>query len=120
MKDGRYEVGDQVVVYGKVRQDQEVCDHGEKHWVPVYSVKRLTITAVRQEMVTALAYTHDAVGDVLYATDAQGREYRKEPHWDGPRATLWLRLGTGWPVCFTQYPTKMFSRDLAGRPLVIR
>ena len=123
MKNGRYEVGDQVVVYDRVREVEEVCDRGEKHRVPVYSVKRLTITAIRQEMVEALAYTHDAMGDVLYATDAQGREYRKRPHWDGPRASLWVRLNqeySGERRSFTQYPTRKFSRDMAGRPLVIR
>jgi|SRR4051812_14472125 hypothetical protein len=118
MKDGKYEVGDQVVVYNQVREVEEVCDHGEKHRVPVYSVKRLTITDIRQEMVTALAYTHDAMGDVLYAVDAQGRKYRKEPHWDGPRASVWLRI-----MCrtyFSQYPRKVFSRDVTGRVLVLR
>jgi hypothetical protein len=60
---------------------------------------------------------------VLYASDAQGREYRKEPHWDGPRASAWLRINQeygGNRLAFTQYPRPIFSRDLAGRPLRLR
>jgi hypothetical protein len=113
-------VGDVVTVYNKIRDLDEVCDHGEHHTVPVYVVKRLTITDIRMELVKALHYTSDGYGDVLYASDAQGREYRKEPHWDGPRATMWLRINQeygGNRLAFTQYPRPIFSRDAAGRPL---
>ena len=113
-------IGDTVNVYRQVDERTEVCSHGTAHRVPIYSVKRLTIVKVEREWIKALLYTEDGWGDVLYATDAQGREYRKEPHWDGPRATMWVRtkpteLGT--VLTFTQYPTKKFSRGLDNRPL---
>jgi hypothetical protein len=113
------EVGDVVTVYNEVDRRDEVCDLGQKHRVPIYMVKRLTITSIQSELVKFLHYTEDGYGDVLYAVDAQGRGYRKEPHWDGPRASLWVRAKTpyGQQVTFDQYPLHTFSRDLAGRPL---
>ena len=122
MKHGRYERGDRVTVYSQVREDVEVCDHGEKHRVPIYLVKKLTITDIRSEFIKGLTFVGDGWGDVLYARDAQGRTYRKPPHWDGPRATLWVR-GVGAQreflkhMTFSQYPTSKFSRDAFGRPL---
>jgi hypothetical protein len=118
-----YKVGDVVTVYNEVRRVDEMCDHGCKHAVPIYEVKRLTITDIQQEPIKALHYTHDGIGEVLYATDAQGREYRKQDHWDGPRATVWLRINqeySGARKTFTQYPTVKFSRDITGRVLTIK
>jgi hypothetical protein len=116
-------VGDQVTVYHKIRDLDEVCDHGEHHLVPVYEVKKITITSVQKELVQALHYTSDGIGEVLYAEDAQGRQYRKQPHWDGPRATLWLREPSRpyerVKAAFDQYPRPVFSRDAAGRPLLL-
>ena len=120
MKHGRWEIGDRVTVYHQVREDVEVCDHGEKHRVPILMVKKLTITDVRSEFVKALNYVSDGFGDVLYATDAQGRTYRKQPHWDGPRASVWVRATNRYQqhcLTFSQYPTHKFSRDAFGRPL---
>jgi hypothetical protein len=113
------DIGYTFKVYRKVDEREETCSHGTIHRVPIYSVKRLTIVRIESEMIKALHYTHDGYGDVLYATDAQGREYRKEPHWDGPRATLWVRTEPvyGRGVTFTQYPTNKFSRGLDNRPL---
>jgi hypothetical protein len=121
MKNGQYEVGDQVTAYYKVDTVKEKCDHGGTHNVPVYIVKRLTITHIVKEMITALHYTHDGVGDVLYAIDRQGRSYRKEPHWDGPRATGWITKTNGFgarPYYFDQFPMKVYSRDLTGRGFI--
>lgn len=115
-------IGDRVTVYRKVEDRIEECDRHYKHTVPIYMVKRLTITDIRTELVYKLHYTHDGMGDVLYAVDVQGREYRKRPHWDGPRASLWVRLNqeySGERLAFDQYPMHRFSRDLAGRPLFL-
>jgi hypothetical protein len=110
-------VGDTVTVYHEVRKDPERCDHGDTHMVPIYEVKRLTIVEIRREMITALNYDSDGMGDVLYAKDTQGRIYRKQPHWDGPRATVWLRIAPGKLKTFDQYPRVTFSRDITGRRL---
>jgi len=108
-------VGDVVTVYFIADERKEVCDHGVTHKVPIYEVKKLTITEVRRELVPFLNYTSDGEGDVLYATDRQGRTYRKQPHWDGPRATQWVRE----KGCrnYDQYPRRVFSRDITGRVL---
>jgi len=113
-------VGDVVTVYNQIRMEPERCDRGTVHMVPIYEVKRITITDIRNELVKGLNYVSDGMGDVLYATDAQGREYRKRPHWDGPRASVWVRLNqeySGKRKTYTQYPTMKFSRDLTGRRL---
>lgn len=120
MKDGRYEVGDTVTVYDKTHTNKELCDHHVTHNVPVYAVKKLTISEIRSELVIALHYTQDGYGDVLYAVDAQGREYRKAPHWDGPRASVWVRFqpALNERKTFDQYPPKVYSRDLTGRGFI--
>jgi hypothetical protein len=107
-------VGDVVTVYMMACTRNEVCDKGITHNVPIYWVKRIKVVLISSELVKGLNYVSDGMGDVLYATDAQGRQYRKQPHWDGPRATLWVREDR---AVFDQYPTRMFSRDLYGRPL---
>ncbi len=116
-------VGSTIRAYRKVHETVEVCDHNEKHRVPWYAVKTLTVMEVRNEVVPFCDYLHeDSRGDVLYAVDAQGRSYRKEPHWDGPRATLWvLQVATdyGERVALDQYPKAQFARDAYGRELVI-
>jgi hypothetical protein len=106
-------VGDVLKVYGRVRDrdHEETCSHGYKHRVTVYIVKRIRVVNVRSEWVQALNYVSDGFGDVLYAVDTQGRTYRKEPHWDGPRASLWVRTDK---QAFDQYPMHRLSRDLAG------
>lgn len=115
-------VGDVVTVYDCVGEQPEVCELGTVHVVPIYEVKRITIVEIKSELVKGLNYVSDGMGDVLYATDAQGRQYRKQPHWDGPRASLWVRnwLVPGRFRTFTQYPTVKFSRDVTGRVLTIK
>lgn len=68
-----------------------VCDMGCKHSVTFHEVKRLTPAPAEdyQKMVKGLHYTHDGVGTVRVAYDAQGRRYEQMPTWDGPGA--WLR-----------------------------
>jgi hypothetical protein len=113
-------IGDVVKVYNLIGEQPEPCDHNAVHVVPIYEVKRITITGIRQEPIKALHYTHDGIGEVLYATDAQGRMYRKQAHWDGPRASVWVRIPTtpgGKVRTFTQYPTVKFSRDILGNSL---
>lgn len=111
------EIGDIVLVYNQVRKQSEICEFGEKHSVPIYEVKRIRIVDVRQEKIIALHYTHDGVGSVYYAKDAQGRMYRKQDHWDGPRASFWSRGAGDYRKTFTQYPSRRFSRDITGRSL---
>lgn len=118
-------VGDVVTVYRRRDTREERCECcGEKRFVPWYEVKRIRVIKVKSEQVADLYYGHPAqgFGDVLYAVDAQGRTYRKQPHWDGPRASLWLRrpIVDPWGLAgigFDQYPTHKFSRDLFGRPI---
>lgn len=116
-------VGDRVTVYKKVREQEETCSHGEKHRVPVYLVKRITIERIEKKLITALHYTHDGIGNVYLARDAQGREYRTQDHWDGPRSTVWVRTdmcaGQAVRQAFTRYPMRCFSRDVFGRALTI-
>jgi hypothetical protein len=119
VKGGQFEIGDRLTVYREVRRQTEVCSHGVSHEVPMLEVKRLTVDHIARENVPFLLYTEDAIGTVLYAVDAQRRIYRKVPHWDGPRATSWMRIH---PLIerdrgFTQYPRPVFSRDVFGRPL---
>lgn len=109
-------VGDTVKGYRRVRTDTEACSYGMNHVVPIYEVKRLTITHIVQEMIPWLKFTYDGVGSVYYAVDYQGRQYRKTDHWDGPRATLWVRYGDN--KSFDMYPMKRFSRDLTGRGFI--
>lgn len=109
------EVGDIVKVYDKIRTDVEKCSLGGMHDVPIYEVKFLTVRDIIKEMIKALNYSSDGIGNVYYAVDAQNRIYTKRDHWDGPRATLWLR--TNDHHTFDQYPQRVFSRDLTGRAL---
>lgn len=39
----------------------------------------------------------------------------EQPHWDGPRASNWVRPGKA----FTPYPAAVFSRNLFGQPLYL-
>lgn len=113
------EVGDRVTVYRKVGTVKEMCDRGVTHNVPVYSIKFLTITHVAKEMIVALNYTSDGIGNVYYALDAQGRSYSKKDHWDGPRASGWIRTDAYVEKkFFDQYPPKVYSRDLTGRGFI--
>lgn len=104
-------VGQSFMVYQLIKRGEERCNLGHLHEVPTYRPKRIWIFQIVPEFITALHYTHDGIGDVLYAQDAQGRVYRKEPHWDGPRATGWVCEGR----YFDQYPSPRPSRDVTGR-----
>lgn len=107
--------GDRIKVYHRVRYQSETCPTCQaRSSVAVCEVKFITVTHSAIEFVKALNCDTDGYGTVLYAVDAQGRKYRKAPHWDGPRATLWMRQD-GKP--FDQYPPKTFSRDINGRVL---
>lgn len=109
-------VGDRIKVYRRVRFDSEKCSFGEKHSVPIYQVKFIIIDHITEENIPYLHYDRDGIGKVYHAYDAQGRLYRKADHWEGPRATAWVRHGD--KFMFSQYPSKKFSRDLTGRGFI--
>lgn len=105
-------IGDRVRVYRQIDWVQRDCEYGSQHTVTIYAPKTLTITDIKVELVKWLDYIADAHGEVYYAQDHQGRQYRKEPHWDGPRATSWVRED-GLP--FTQYPASNAEDHLGNK-----
>lgn len=70
---------------------QEICDLGCKHKVKWFETKRVTVYHVERQWITAVNYVSDGWGDVLFARDAQGREYRSKDGWDWSAGRIWNR-----------------------------
>jgi hypothetical protein len=90
----KFWMGRTIKVYHRTNRPktEETCDLGHKHKVEFYFVKRITIYAVKQELIKGLDYIHgDGIGTVLYARDAQGRQYRSKQGWDWAAGRNWLR-----------------------------